>query len=165
MNWGLQAFYEVFLRAGSIASVLPKVGLLLLFFILCMVISIVYDKAKEIYNPTSLYESIQLRVRFSETDPLGIVWHGNYIKYFEDAREAFGRKYGISYLDVERHGFATPIVKSVCEHKKWYATGNSLRHRHIIWILQPPSWSFIILSTMQLRNWYVQERQYRYSPL
>ena len=46
MNWGLQAFYEVFLRSGSIASVLPKVGLLLLFFILCMVISIVYDKAK-----------------------------------------------------------------------------------------------------------------------
>lgn len=46
MNWGLQAFYEVFLRAGSITSVLPKVGLLWLFFILCMVISIVYDKAK-----------------------------------------------------------------------------------------------------------------------
>ena len=46
MNWGLQAFYEVFLRAGSIASVLPRVGLLFLFFILCIVISIVYDKAK-----------------------------------------------------------------------------------------------------------------------
>ena len=83
-------------------------------------------RQKEIYNPTSLYESIQLRVRFSETDPLGIVWHGNYIKYFEDAREAFGRKYGISYLDVERHGFATPIVKSVCEHKKIVRYGELL---------------------------------------
>ena len=83
-------------------------------------------RQKEIYNPTSLYESIQLRVRFSETDPLGIVWHGNYIKYFEDAREAFGRKYGISYLDVERHGFATPIVKSVCEHKKMVRYGELL---------------------------------------
>ena len=33
----------------------------------------------------------EVRVRFTETDPLGIVWHGNYIQYFEDGREAFGR--------------------------------------------------------------------------
>lgn len=41
----------------------------------------------------------EIRVRFVETDPLGIVWHGNYIQYFEDGREAFGRHHGISYLD------------------------------------------------------------------
>ncbi len=46
MNWGLQAFYEILLREGMLASVLSKVALLCLFFILCMVISIVYDKAK-----------------------------------------------------------------------------------------------------------------------
>lgn len=57
-----------------------------------------------------------LRVRFSEVDALGIVWHGHYIVYFEDGREAFGRKHGISYLDVEANGFTTPIVKSSCEH-------------------------------------------------
>ncbi len=57
------------------------------------------------------------RVRFQEADPLGIVWHGHYITYFEDGREAFGREYGISYLDVQSHGFTTPIVKSCCEHK------------------------------------------------
>ena len=61
--------------------------------------------------------SYDFRVRFNETDPLGIVWHGNYIKYFEDGREAFGRKYGISYLDVQAAGYTTPIVKTVCEHK------------------------------------------------
>ena len=59
----------------------------------------------------------QVRVRFEETDPLGIVWHGNYIKYFEDGREAFGRHYGISYLDQKENGYATPIVKSSTEHK------------------------------------------------
>jgi len=58
-----------------------------------------------------------IRVRFNECDPLGIVWHGHYIKYFEDGREAFGRHHGISYLDVMNSGFSTPIVKSVCEHK------------------------------------------------
>lgn len=59
----------------------------------------------------------KIRVRFTETDPLGIVWHGNYIQYFEDGREAFGREHGISYLDQQAHGFTSPIVKSNCEHK------------------------------------------------
>ncbi|WP_238719036.1 acyl-CoA thioesterase [Pelagihabitans pacificus] len=59
----------------------------------------------------------KVRVRFAETDPLGIVWHGNYIQYFEDGREAFGRHHGISYLDQKAHNFSTPIVESRCEHK------------------------------------------------
>ncbi len=59
----------------------------------------------------------KIRVRFVETDPLGIVWHGNYIQYFEDGREAFGRHHGISYLDQKKHRFSTPIVKSTSEHK------------------------------------------------
>jgi acyl-CoA thioester hydrolase len=75
-------------------------------------------KRKEPYNEASqLTVSHQIRVRFNETDPLGIVWHGYYITYFEDGREAFGREHGISYLDVDQYGFTTPIVRSVCEHK------------------------------------------------
>lgn len=65
---------------------------------------------------TITHES-QWRVKFRDCDPLKIVWHGNYIRYFEDGREAFGREHGISYLEVQAHGFVTPIVKSVCEHK------------------------------------------------
>lgn len=65
----------------------------------------------------SLAHITQIRVRFAETDPLGIVWHGNYIHYFEDGREAFGREYGISYLDQKAEGYTTPIVKSSTEHK------------------------------------------------
>jgi acyl-CoA thioester hydrolase len=60
--------------------------------------------------------SEQVRVRFNETDPLGIVWHGHYIVYFEDGREAFGREHGLSYLDIQKEGYLTPIVKSTCEH-------------------------------------------------
>lgn len=59
----------------------------------------------------------EVRVRFTECDPLGIVWHGNYIQFFEDGREAFGRHHGISYLDQKKNNFSTPIVKSNCEHK------------------------------------------------
>ena len=41
------------------------------------------------------------KVRFSEVDSMKIVWHGNYVHYFEDGREAFGKKYeGLSYLDM-----------------------------------------------------------------
>jgi len=82
---------------------------------------------KDSYTPTTLTASVIIRVRFSETDPLGIVWHGNYIKYFEEGREAFGRKYGLSYLDVQREGYATPIVKSLCKHKKMVQYGEQLR--------------------------------------
>jgi len=75
-------------------------------------------RRKEQYNEAEvLTVSHEIRVRFNETDPLGIVWHGYYITYFEDGREAFGRKHGISYLDVQASGYTTPIVKSVCEHK------------------------------------------------
>ncbi|MBQ4913733.1 acyl-CoA thioesterase [Maribacter sp. MMG018] len=68
-------------------------------------------------NKKEISHTSKIRVRFTETDPLGIVWHGNYIQYFEDGREAFGRHHGISYLDQKAHNFSTPIVKSTCEHK------------------------------------------------
>jgi acyl-CoA thioester hydrolase len=70
-----------------------------------------YSEAKE------LTVSHEIRIRFNETDPLGIVWHGCYITYFEDGREAFGRHHKIAYLDVFDSGYTTPIVKSSCEHK------------------------------------------------
>lgn len=68
-------------------------------------------------NHKEISYTSEIRVRFVETDPLGIVWHGNYIQYFEDGREAFGRHHGISYLDQKEYNFSSPIVKSSSEHK------------------------------------------------
>lgn len=68
-------------------------------------------------NKGELSFTSEIRVRFSECDPLGIVWHGNYIQFFEDGREAFGRQHGISYLDQQANNFSSPIVSSKCEHK------------------------------------------------
>ncbi|WP_281226027.1 acyl-CoA thioesterase [Flavobacterium aquiphilum] len=85
-------------------------------------------RRKELYKDTTgLTVSEEIRVRFNETDPLGIVWHGYYITYFEDGREAFGRHYGISYLDIAKTGYTTPIVKSVCEHKLSLRYGDVIR--------------------------------------
>ena len=57
------------------------------------------------------------RVKFNEADPLGVVWHGNYIEYFEECREDFDRKHGVSYLDIYQHEFATPIIEFHCYNK------------------------------------------------
>ncbi len=65
-----------------------------------------------------LSEKTLVTVRFSEVDPLAIVWHGHYVRYFEDAREAFGKKFGLSYSDVYKNGFVTPIVSINCNYKK-----------------------------------------------
>jgi acyl-CoA thioester hydrolase len=56
-------------------------------------------------------------VRFSEVDSLRIVWHGQYVKYLEDGREAFGRNYGIGYLDIMENGLITPVVKINIDYK------------------------------------------------
>ena len=68
-------------------------------------------------NPV-LKDERKLRIRFSETDPMGIVWHGNYIRYFEDGRESFGARYGIGYLDFYENGLLAPIVKVSCNYRK-----------------------------------------------
>ena len=60
----------------------------------------------------------EVLVRFNEADPLGIVWHGHYIRYFEDGREAFGNMHGIGYLDVYKQGFVIPIVNVHCDFKR-----------------------------------------------
>ena len=72
---------------------------------------------KDNTSETTLKVTHNIRVRFNETDALGIVWHGYYLHYFEDGREAFGREHGISYLDTKAEGYVTPIIKSSCEHK------------------------------------------------
>lgn len=65
----------------------------------------------------SLTDRIEVRVRFSEVDALQIVWHGEYVKYIEDGREAFGKRYGIGYMDMKDEGFAAPIVKLDLDYK------------------------------------------------
>ena len=42
-------------------------------------------------------------IRFSEVDSMKVVWHGSYVTYFEDAREAFGAKYGLDYVNYHYH--------------------------------------------------------------
>ncbi|WP_149243364.1 acyl-CoA thioesterase [Dyadobacter sp. 32] len=64
-----------------------------------------------------LSSEIEIDIRFSETDAMGVVWHGNYLKFFEDGREAFGKSFGLEYLTIFDRGYFTPIIRSEIDHK------------------------------------------------
>ena len=61
---------------------------------------------------------IQVRVRYSETDQMGVVYHGNYIPYFEIGRVEWLRNKGVSYKLMEESGVALPIVSMTLNYKK-----------------------------------------------
>ena len=65
-----------------------------------------------------LKASKEIEIRFSEVDMMQVVWHGAYALYFEDAREAFGAKYGLSYMGYVDHGYFAPIVDQTIHYKK-----------------------------------------------
>lgn len=53
----------------------------------------------------------KFRAEFYDTDSMGVVWHGNYVKYCEMARCAFLREINYTYNDMKNDGYAYPIVK------------------------------------------------------
>ncbi len=59
----------------------------------------------------------KLSIRFSEVDMMGVVWHGSYPLYLEDAREAFGTEYGLSYNRYIDENIFVPIVKLDISYK------------------------------------------------
>jgi acyl-CoA thioester hydrolase len=67
-------------------------------------------------NPLS--SVVEFPVRFSEVDSMQIVWHGHYVKYMEEGRENFGRKYGINYMTIKANGYMAPVVRLTCDYKK-----------------------------------------------
>lgn len=66
-------------------------------------------------------ETIRVRVRFSEVDPIRMVWHGNYVRYMEDAREEFGRRRGLGYGLIFESGYYAPVYDM---HLRYMATSS-----------------------------------------
>ena len=60
----------------------------------------------------------KIEIRFSEVDVMNVVWHGSYPLYFEDAREAFGAKYGLSYKRYMDEKVFAPIVELDIKYKR-----------------------------------------------
>ena len=69
-------------------------------------------------NDPQLISTIEIPVRFSEVDSMQIVWHGHYVKYMEEGREDFGRKFGVNYMLIRANGYMAPVVKITIDYKK-----------------------------------------------
>lgn len=59
---------------------------------------------------TELSHEIELTPAFHDLDPMDIVWHGNYVKYLELARNALMAKFNYDYPQMRESGYAWPIV-------------------------------------------------------
>jgi acyl-CoA thioester hydrolase len=57
----------------------------------------------------------QIRVRYAETDQMGVVYYGNYAQYFEVARADSIRDLGYTYRDMEESGVIMPVVELHCK--------------------------------------------------
>lgn len=60
----------------------------------------------------------EVRVRYAETDQMGVVYHGNYAQYFEMGRVEWLRNLGVSYKWMEENGIMLPVVSLSLNYKK-----------------------------------------------
>ncbi|GLS83167.1 thioesterase [Paraferrimonas haliotis] len=58
----------------------------------------------------TLVANAQVRVPFQDCDPMRVVWHGNYFRYLELGREALLAELDFDYREMERQGYAFPVV-------------------------------------------------------
>ncbi|MHC4840962.1 MAG: acyl-CoA thioesterase [Planctomycetota bacterium] len=67
--------------------------------------------------PDPLSFTVKRPVRFADSDLLQIVWHGHYVLWLEDARQALGEHIGLSYEALIEHEVAAPIVDMQLKYK------------------------------------------------
>ena len=60
----------------------------------------------------------KLRVRYAETDQMGVVYHANYAIYFEVGRTEMFRQIGLPYAKMEENGIMLPLIDLHCNYKQ-----------------------------------------------
>jgi acyl-CoA thioester hydrolase len=58
----------------------------------------------------------QVRVRYAETDQMGVVYHSNFFLFFESARAESIRQLGFTYADMEKMGVIMPVIDVHCRY-------------------------------------------------
>ena len=64
------------------------------------------------------FNEISFRIRYSETDQMGVVYHGNYAQYLEMGRVEWLRALGVSYRSMEENGIMLPVISLHMDFKK-----------------------------------------------
>ena len=63
-------------------------------------------------GPYGIFAEAEITVEFFDCDPMKVVWHGNYLNYFEIGRRKLLEKIGYDYTDMEKSGYAFPVVEA-----------------------------------------------------
>lgn len=63
-----------------------------------------------------IHNLTNIRVIFADTDAMGIVYHTNYIKWFEIGRNEIFRQLGLLYSEIEKHGYNLPVTEANCHY-------------------------------------------------
>lgn len=66
--------------------------------------------------PSDISIAHRIRVRYAETDQMGVVYHANYIVWFHEARDALLREAGVHLETMESEGYRFPIVDASCRY-------------------------------------------------
>jgi len=72
------------------------------------------------------FNETKIRVRYGETDQMGVVYHANYAVYFEVGRTEWLREFGLSYSDMEADGVKLPVISLSVKYK------NSVRYDDVL---------------------------------
>ncbi len=59
-----------------------------------------------------------VRVRYAETDTMGVVYYANYLVWFEVGRTDWLRETGWTYRDMEADGFQLPVIEAQCKYQQ-----------------------------------------------
>ena len=73
----------------------------------------------------SVSNTTKVRVLYADTDAMGVVYHTNYIKWFEIGRSELMRQLGVPYTELGKVGLNLPLIKVSCEYLK-FATYDQL---------------------------------------
>ncbi|MDR0596492.1 MAG: acyl-CoA thioesterase, partial [Clostridiales Family XIII bacterium] len=60
----------------------------------------------------------EIRILYADTDAMGIVWHGNYVRFFEFGRTEALREIGFPYDEFESRGFMMPLYNVTVDYKR-----------------------------------------------
>lgn len=64
-----------------------------------------------------LKEETGIRVRYKDTDQMGVVYYANYLVWFEVGRTELMRRLGMPYLEFEKNNLYLPVIKASCDYK------------------------------------------------
>ena len=77
-----------------------------------------FSQPSQMFNKNYPTREVQVRVRYQETDQMGVVYHGNYFTFFEIGRTEYLRSCGYTYREMEISGVFAVAVKAECSYHR-----------------------------------------------